>query len=646
VIAFDLETHKVQPGLLAPPIVCGAWWDGDDGKLAGVGQTLFVARGLLLHKGIICGANIAYDFGCLAAADPSLLPLIFDKYERGEVFDVLIAQYLDAIAHGYLREGMIIDPRTGGQIKHPDTGKQAFRYSLAVVTDLCLNRKDAKQNDRFRTSYALLDGIPISEWPEDARQYPLDDVRNTYEVAEYQLKNHRNLHDMPFQARAAFASHLAAMWGLRTNPERTGTLHAELDGKYAAAFEKFKAAGIYRDDGSKDTKKLKELVTAAYLGQPPTTEKGAVSTARDVLAESGDELLEQFADVSKVEKLKNTYLPFVEQGTEKPINLAPNPLLANGRQSYDGLVQLLPRKGGIRECFEPRPGHVWCSVDYSAIELSTLAQVCLWAVGFSKLAEAINEGVDPHSLFAARLGNEDYEAFRRRVDSEDAEARDLRQMTKAANFGYPGMMGAPRFAIQKRKEGLKLCLAARIAEACGVEKVTEWKGRPYPPVCKACVEQAERLRIAYLERWPEMPPYFNWVMTRLDSQAGELEQFVSRRVRGGLSGPSGANTLFSGLAADGAKRALWAVSKECYLDRASPLFGSRVLIFAHDELILEMPEERAHEAAHRQAEVMVAEMKKCVPDVRVSAEPALMRRWYKDAKAVYTEGRLAAWEPK
>jgi DNA polymerase I-like protein with 3'-5' exonuclease and polymerase domains len=69
------------------------------------------------------------------------------------------------------------------------------------------------------------------------------------------------------------------------------------------------------------------------------------------------------------------------------------------------------------------------------------------------------------------------------------------------------------------------------------------------------------------------------------------------------------------------------------------------MIFAHDELILEMPEEKAHEAALRQVEVMVASMKEYVPDVRVSAEPALMRRWYKDAAPVYVDGRLVPWEP-
>jgi DNA polymerase I-like protein with 3'-5' exonuclease and polymerase domains len=144
--------------------------------------------------------------------------------------------------------------------------------------------------------------------------------------------------------------------------------------------------------------------------------------------------------------------------------------------------------------------------------------------------------------------------------------------------------------------------------------------------------------------WPEMQPYWNWIMSRVQGD-GCVTQFISNRVRGGLSGPAAANTLFQGLAADGAKRAVIQMTEEMYLDNASPLYGSRLVLFAHDETILEMPEERAHEAAHRQAQVMIEKMRECVPDVKVKAEPALMRRWYKEAKTVYENGRLVPWEP-
>ena len=49
-----------------------------------------------------------------------------------------------------------------------------------------------------------------------------------------------------------------------------------------------------------------------------------------------------------------------------------------------------------------------------------------------------------------------------------------------------------------------------------------------------------------------------------------MTQFLSGRVRGGCRFTQMCNTLFQGLAADGAKKALWDITRECYLDTASP----------------------------------------------------------------------------
>ena len=59
------------------------------------------------------------------------------------------------------------------------------------------------------------------------------------------------------------------------------------------------------------------------------------------------------------------------------------------------------------------------------------------------------------------------------------------------------------------------------------------------------------------------------------------------------------------------------------------------------------PEATASERAKLQAEIMCVEMQQVVPDVKITASPALMRRWYKGADAVYdTKNNLVPWEPK
>ena len=681
--AFDLETHLIQPGLLTPPIVVGSRCRRFEGKLL---SNLFTKEDVEIFcrnaadradktGEIVVGANIAYDFGCVLAEWPELFPYIWNLYERGCVMDVLIAAGLNAIAEGRMKEGDLYR-RDGSKI-------QSGRYSLDECVSEWLGRKDAKARDRWRESYALLEGIPFEEWPYDAKQYPIDDVENTLLVAEKQLESAKNLGDLPAQCHAAFCIHLGSIWGLRTDPVAVGEMAKNVEGHLeelrAWAVEmglmkhktRGRGANKYNVGVTKDTKVLKELVFKAYNGLPPGTEGGDTSLSRETLEDSGDATLEKFAEVGKWEKF-NTYVPTLKLASTMPLTVKSNVLLSTGRTSYEGLIQLMPRKGGVRECFIARDGHAWSSVDYAAIEMSTLGQVCLWAVGFSDLADAINRDMDPHSILGADLLGCGYEDFYKRRKEETEKL--IRQAAKAGNFGFPGMMSEPTFVAAKRREGESVCEWFFHDGRCGEEKLQEWKGRTLDaPQCVRCCEQAKIIRAGFLGRWSEINPYWDWVSDEL-SQNDAVTQFVSERVRGSPTGPAAANTLFQGLAADGAKRAVVAMTREMYMkgtalemalykadrekvleelrsrfgsDLESPLYGSRLCIFAHDETILEIPEAVGHEAAHRQAEVMVDEMRTCVPDVKVKAEPALMRRWYKAAEAVYDANkRLIPWEPE
>lgn len=642
-LAFDLETHLIQPGLLTPPIVCGSF-AGDAGftPLLNKESTLAFVESRLHTDVIWVGANIAYDWGCVLAERPDLLPLVWKAYEEKRVFDVLIAGTLDAIYGGRLRS------EDGPTELFMRNGKKisSGRYSLQSVTEDYLGRSDAKKNDRWRKSYALLDGIPLDQWPEDARQYPVDDAVNTLQVAEEQLRVCNNLHNLPAQAHAALCAHLGSVWGVRVDETRINALKANVDANLARMQEFASAHKLMKQGGTKkapkltkDTKYIKELVFKAYEGLPPTTDGGDISMSRETLEDSGDATLEAFAELSKWEKLR-TYADDLAAAAPTPMNVSCNILLSTGRSSYSGLIQLIPRKGNVRECFAARPGTVWSSVDYAAIELSTLAQVCLNALGYSKLADAINDDVDPHSLFAANMLGRSYDEFLALKD-KPLEA-GYRQAAKCGNFGFSGMMGGAKFVVSQKRAGEKVCEWTHHDGRCGEQKVRQWKGRDLDaPLCQRCIEEAEKLRSYYLTQWPEMPAYFRWVSAEGDT----VTQLGSERVRGGCSGPAAANTRFQGLAADGAKAALVKLTEEMYLDSSSPLYGSRLMVFAHDETIIEIPEEKAHEAAHRQAEIMVSEMRKFVPDVKVKAEPALMRYWSKRVKTKYdANGRLTVWD--
>lgn len=705
--ALDLETHLIEAGRLAPPIVCGSWaWfdaDGIEGTLAERHGAINRARSLLDSDAVIVGANVAFDFGCLANADESLLPLIFRAYAERRVFDVQVAQALDAIAYGRL----YIDPETMGPMRG--------RYSLETCVKQVLGRADAKSNDYWRKRYALLEHVNIADWPDEAKLYPVDDAVNTLEVARSQVAGqgagatpgpHRNLGDLADQVETAFDLHLGAIWGLRTDRARVERLRARTEKTHAEFVKRFAAVGFFKKDEKTgeikvDRRAVKRAIITAYSGglavagcpsgcaggkvlseksgKPvncktcdgtgldvsgaPRTPSGGVSGDRDTLVESGDHDLTAFGE-NEAEKIRDTYLPFLESGVDRPISLRPNVLVASGRVSYDGIIQLLPREGGVRECIMARFGRVFCDVDFAAIELCTLAQVCLWVLGRSHIADTINATGDPgmlHTALAASMRGVSTEQMQAWLTGSDKvlklEAKKYRQAAKALNFGLPGGMGAAKLVLSKRKKsegsttapdgtvypGVRFCVLLGGQEHCGVEKLREWNGREIPPVCKACVELVHTsLRPAWFRQWPEIKPYFDWVTSRVgEFGQGELPCFGTKRMRGGLDFTNGANNGFQALAADGAKNALRKLTRECYgvgpQGKDSVLYGDRPIFFVHDSIMAELREGTAHLAGPRMAEIMVAAMREYVPDVTVRAEPALMRHWIKVAEPHYIE---------
>jgi DNA polymerase I-like protein with 3'-5' exonuclease and polymerase domains len=205
--------------------------------------------------------------------------------------------------------------------------------------------------------------------------------------------------------------------------------------------------------------------------------------------------------------------------------------------------------------------------------------------------------------------------------------KDRRQRAKAINFGCPG--------------GLGVAALVEYAKGYGVELT---------------FNQADDLRKTWFEMWPEMKDYFNMISEASNMSVDgtfHITQLYSGRVRGGCTYTSGANSYFQGLAADGAKAAMWALYKACYLGELPEylegqpchLLGVRMWAFIHDEFLFEGDEDTAHLWAPQASAIMVGEMRKYTPDVAQAAPPALMRRWLKKAEPVYNDsGDLVPWE--
>lgn len=257
---------------------------------------------------------------------------------------------------------------------------------------------------------------------------------------------------------------------------------------------------------------------------------------------------------------------------------------------------------------------IYAAADYDLLELRCLAQVCLVLVGESKLAEALNAGVDVHLQMAASILGISYEDAKARKKAGDKEIDNARQTAKVANFGFPGGLGAEKLVLFARKS----------------YKVT------------LTVERAKELKELWLQTWPEMRRYFKLISGMIGPEGSTIRQLFTKRIRGGANYTSTCNTFFQGLGADATGRAVFLVSRACYVP-GSVLYGCRLVNYIHDELILECAEEIGHEVAPELVRIMVAGANEFLPDVPATAEPKLMRYWSKDAKQVWDNGRLVAW---
>lgn len=598
-IAFDTETCPIVPGLLAPPLVVVSMASVDRIGLCKDRQEAVDWFRLVLHPTVLSditlvGHNIAYDMAVMAAHDPSLLPAIFAAYEDHRVHDTMINEQLFDIARG--RQGS---------------------YSLETLAKTYLDRDLDKT--RWRLGYGELLDTPIDQWPEGAHEYAKEDAKATYEIFQKQVLldddgGERWLEDAPRQAKYSFSIHLMCVWGIRTDPERVAALADSLQKEQIELAKILLEQGLMRQEKGKLVKNQKVLrARVTELGSSKVTGKGQVAIDRATLLATGDPDLRAYTEYVANEKLLSTYVPVLQEGTRVPINSSFR-LVETGRRGATKNMQTPPKKEGVRECYVPRPGYVFCSCDYDTLELRALAQINLDLFGSSPLADLYRDdpNADPHTKFASEvfLGIDYAEGMRRKA-AKDAELLALRQHAKAYNFGLPGGLGAARFVELAR-------------EQYGIE-VTE--------------QEAERDKARWIKTW-RMRPFFDYVKHRVDF-FGWLELPRSRRVRGGLSFCSAANYLFQGPAADGACYAHFLVSQACYTQRRSPLYGSRIVNFMHDELILEMLKDHAADAAQELDRLMCQGMAAFLPDISITTSPALMPRWSKKAQPVYVDGKLS-----
>ncbi len=619
-IVADVESSLIQHGLLAPPLTCMSFLE-ESGRYGIVDR--FTAHDMMRDwlrdpTVTIRGHNFAYDAAVMCAEFPDLLPLFFNAYDNLRIRDTMIDEMLLDIGEGHFRWD--VDPLTDIVIRRKS-------YELSALTP------GGMEKDKYRLGYGPLRDVPIEKWEHGALMYPIKDCFATAALGARQdiRAGRRPVPDSAQQARNHFALHLMSVWGMRTEPERVMWLQAALNQSCNMLAGKLVEFGMLRWDGSRDMTAIRERLQQSGV-QLVYTPSGQISTAADLVKEAADAdpSLHYLLEYVDHLKLLSTYVPALLRGLEVPINARFNPLVETGRTSASKPnLQNLPRGKNknqdlskhVRECFVPRPGFHFVDTDYDVLEVRTLGQALYDLIGGCTLRDAFQRdpNFDAHINLAAQIAGTTYENAMARKKADDKEILELRQMAKAAVFGLPGGLGAKKLRAYAYK-GYGVALSQ---------------------------QQAEFLRWQYLRAIPEMQRYFHMMGGATNAGSCTMVQLRSGRVRGGCRFTDACNGWFQSLAADGAKFALWEVSKACYVDRSSVMYGSRPVCFVHDQIITESPQQVSSECAVEQEKIMERSMEVFTPDIPSRASSVVTKRWIKGAKKVKDKhGRIIPYEPQ
>ena len=308
-------------------------------------------------------------------------------------------------------------------------------------------------------------------------------------------------------------------------------------------------------------------------------------------------------------------------------------------------VQNWPREGGVRECIVAKEGKSFIICDYSSAELHTLAQTQRAWFGSSVLGERLNEGKDVHCLVGANLGSKDYQWV---VDNRKTDdwAGSLRVIGKTANYSMAGFAGWRKIDYIAKKSGVDLAPIGEVFLAEAGEKEVRkalsyykfmkghtYRGDPDTPrnlilramECSAGQYAAYLGRKAWLQTWPEQQMFFDAIKNGGDT----VTLPISGRTRTSQVAPELANFAFQGAAADGMCDATCLVFDACYFDTASALYGATPLLCIHDELILEIEDDRAENGLLELQRLMLLGFNQYVPDYPVKTEGEIKKIWSK-----------------
>lgn len=734
-LAFDTETEAIesQPHVPRPALAVASAGDTASAVIHPdqFGQFLLAhprAR-LVLH-------NASFDFA------------VVDHHLRRRGEDEARAAWWDVVEAGRMHDTMILDQPIG--LARRDA--EPVPRNLAEVA-LEYARLEISKDDPFRMRFGELIDADWDAADDGFFRYAVADAIVTLRAFRVMLLEAQRLMiesagavvdvdevltrygplSASIQVKGAIALSEIERFGMHVDLGRVRSAEADLRGGIEAAATDLQGMcpGLFRTNKDGQTgepvlvrtnggapsiseealrEKLRDVLDKAHqatgrtLAIPTTARTGKLSTSAKAWAEHTD--LDPF--IGKWLQLKDrAKLVQFFAGLQAPVvHPRYRPLLRTGRTACSRPnIQQIPREGPFRRAFIPAPGHFLLAVDYSFIELRTLAAHCLKLYGHSELASVIRDGRDPHAHTAAMIVGIPYEEFLTWKDEETPielnglvlprkqHFKSARQLAKPINFGVPGGLGAASL-VDYARHTYKVEMTPEQAGAFRDKLIREIYpelsiyldedgmallalnlGRPVAEVWNAFDREGTRNRYIAMgirnivrgrklnaKGEPYNPTYFNSVWQGLIRlcRDPELRSILERR----QGDESLGHRLFGDtvVTLTGRIRAGVGYSK-C---RNTPFQGLaadgaklglwrliresfRVIAFVHDEVLVELPDEGGYVSkatVDRITGILRSEMQSVlVGDLPVDVDYALSTCWSKDAERIEKDDRVYPWSP-
>jgi hypothetical protein len=640
--ACDFETYLIDDGAVFPKPVCLSAYDGDQTLLMNSTEAREWLKGKL-NSELLIAHNAVFECGVIVTHYPELAESVFEALDN----DLIYCTKINEALWNVQRDKQIHKLTLAALVEH------YFKVDISA---------GKLEPDAWRLRYSELDGIPISEWPEAASEYAIDDSIWAYKVYNKQIPIDQNL-----ALKAAVHLNLMGAQGFAVDNSRVLLLEKEIWEYLTPRYDYLVENGmcdyiLHQKQPRKQIKKLREYVTAMDVTHT-YTDGGSVATSGEALAgyltQQEDPILRAFSELSRYEKILTSYIKNLKSSTGK-IYSQYSTTKNTGRTSSSGSslfpsvnIQQIPRKVDgvtydVRNCFIPRPGFKICSIDYSGLEMCSAAHQMFTKLGYSAMRTALNEGDEPtdmHSRLASKIKKVPYEEFM--LHKKEAEYKDARQKAKPINLGFPGGIGYDTMRHLLWRDGIKTNY--QVLETAREKKelfyfltnlaAPDIRIRRNGKHEYALVQDELVLLKRYMyDLYPELEQFLkethNKFLTgkikHVKNEFGEWEDEPMYMYD--IYGFKRDNCTYTALcngylmqtpSAVGAQKAVNAVSRRFYND--PDVFPQA---FIHDEIVFEVREGR-EDLMEEAAYIMIDEMQTVLSSVRIAVEASISDYWQK-----------------